>query len=160
MRQMARASYHSTCEQCLTSIDAYDHLYSDSQKLRVSQSDANSTHRPLGVLTASLSESRLLLKETTRLCPYILEPTRLCPDTIVPRPDCAHTRLCPDTIVPTHVCAQTRLCPHTCLCPDTFVPWHVIIVWSQSCLGRNMYVCAQTRLCTDTYLVPWQADML
>ena len=82
--------------------------------------------------------------------------TRLCPDTIVPRHDCAQTRLFPDTIVPRHDCAQTRLCPdtfaprydcaHTCLYPDTFVPWHVIIVWSQSCLGRNVYVCAQIHI--------------
>ena len=70
--------------------------------------------------------------ETTRLCPYILEPTRLCPDKIVPRhfvPThvCAqtrlcHTRLCPDTIVPRHDCTHTRLCPHMFvprhLCPD------------------------------------------
>ena len=103
----------------------------------------------------------------TRLCPHTFVPihtwahtivpthvcahTRLCPDTFVPSHVCAHTRLCPHTFVPTHVCAHTRLCPHsfvltlvcahTCLYPNTFVSWHVLIAWSQSCLGRNVYVC-------------------
>ena len=84
--------------------------------------------------------SKCVPTETTRLCPYILQPTRLCPDTIVPRHDCAQTRLCPDTIVPRHDCAQIRLCP------DTIVPRHVIIMWSQSCLGKNMYICAQIHI--------------
>ena len=88
------------------------------------------------------------------LSPHDCAHTRLCPHTFVPTHVCAHTRLCPDRFVPTHVCAHTRLCPHsfvprhfcahTCLYPNTFVPWHVIIVWSQSCLGRNVYVCVQT----------------
>ena len=88
--------------------------------------------------------------------------------TIVPRHVCAHSCLCPNTFVPRHVCAQTRLCPdtflprhvcaHTCLCLDTFVPWHVIIVWSQSCLGRNVsfvprLVSARTHiLCPNTFV--------
>ena len=98
----------------------------------------------------------------TRLCPHTFVPTHdcahtwLCPHTIVLTHDCAHTRLCTHTILPKHVCAQTRLCPdtfvpthvcvHTRLCPHTFVPTHVCtqIVWSQSCLGRNVYVCVQT----------------
>ena len=107
------------------------------------------------------SGRKLTPKETTRLGPYMIEPTRLSPhdcahtrlwpDTIVPRHDCAQTRLWPDTIVPRHVCAHTRFVPtHACaytrLCPHTFVPTHVCtqIVWSQSCLGRNVYVCVQT----------------
>ena len=93
--------------------------------------------------------SKCVPTETTRLCPYILQPTRLCPDTIVPRHDCAQIRLCPDTIVPRYDCAQIRLCP------DTIVPRHVIIMWSQSCLGKK-----HVHLCPDTYLVPWQDDML
>ena len=88
------------------------------------------------VMQTAISQKRLILitlvklyskcvpTETTRLCPYILEPTRLCPDTIVPRYDCAQTRLCPETIVPRHV----------------------IIMWSQSCLGKNMYICAQIHI--------------
>ena len=82
----------------------------------------------------------------TRLCPVTIVPTHdcahtlLCPHTIVPTHDCAHTWLCPHTIVPTHDCSHTRLCPHK------FVPIQVCtqIVWSQSCLGRNVYVCVQT----------------
>ena len=71
--------------------------------------------------------------ETTRLCPYILEPTRLCSDTFVPTHVYAQKCLCPHTFVPRHVYAQTCLCtdtvvPRTRLCPHTYlVPWHVII---------------------------------
>ena len=114
----------------------------------------------------------------TCLCPYTFVPrnfvprhicaqTHMCPDTDAPRHDCAQTHLCPHIFVPGQVCAQTRLWPdtfvltHVCaqtgLCPNTFVPWHVIIVWSQTCLGKNVNVCVQTRLSPDTYLVPWQA---
>ena len=82
---------------------------------------------------------------------HTIVPSRLCPDTIVPGLDCVQTRLCPDTIVSRHDCSQTRLCPDTIVphWPDTIVPWHVIIVWSQSWLGRNMYVCAKTCLYPD-----------
>ena len=114
----------------------------------------------------------------TRLCQDTFVPThvcaytRLCPDTFIHTHVCAHTRLCQDTFVPTHICAQIRLYPHT------FVPTHVwdytrlcprnicaltcynrVVtimsvhkrVWTQTCVGTNMYVCAQIRLCPDTY---------
>ena len=92
-------------------------------------------------INAAVSFSSLLIWETTRLCPYILEPTRLWPH------DCAHTRSCPHTFVPTHVCAQKRLCP------DTFVPTHI---WAQTRLCPHTvvptHVCAHTRLCPHTFV--------
>ena len=73
----------------------------------------------------------------TNMSPHDCSHTRFWQDTFVPSHSCALTRLCPDTFVPTHVSA------HTHLCKDMLF----IIVWSQSCLGRNVYVCNQARLC-------------
>ena len=100
--------------------------------------------------------SKCVPTETTRLCPYILEPTRLCPhdcaqtrlcpDTIVPRHDCAQSRLCPDTIVPRYDCAQTRLCP------DMFVPRHICAL---TCYNHVVTIVSgqkHVHLCPDTFV--------
>ena len=67
-------------------------------------------------------------KETTRLCPYILETTRLCPDMFVPR----------------HVCAQTHLCP------DMLLSCGHNHVWTETCSFLPRQVCAQLHIwCPD-----------
>ena len=98
----------------------------------------------------------------TYLSPHDCAQTRLCPHMFITRHICAKTRLCPHMFVTRHIFAQTLLgpdmfvprhiCAQTHLCPDTFVPRHVIIVWSQSCLGRNVYACGQKHI--------WCPDML
>ena len=90
-------------------------------------------------LVAILGQFSMQFMETTRLCPYILEPARLRPHV------CAQTRLCPDMFVPRHVCAQTRLCP------DMFVPTHVCAL---TCYNRVVTIMSgqkRVRLCPDMF---------